>query len=74
MAIIDERDSPCLYKLFYSWWMRVRFILGEPEIKYLLQEGMPRKEAHWLNTWSLSRYFISMETGYHGPLSGVLWS
>ena len=53
---------------------------GEPGIKYLLWEGMP-KEAHWLNTWVPSRYLISMEnsrlfcymTNCHGLHSGVSW-
>jgi hypothetical protein len=52
------------------------------ELNTFCRKGCPRREAHWLNTRSLSRYFISMEnfrfscyvTSCCGPLSGVSWS
>jgi hypothetical protein len=34
---------------------------GGPEIKYLLKEGMSRREAYWLNSKGPPRYLISME-------------
>jgi hypothetical protein len=45
-VILDEEDSPCLSKLLYLLYGRcecIHITQGEPEIKYLLQEGMPRK-------------------------------
>jgi hypothetical protein len=43
------------------------------------RKGSSGREVHWLNTWGLSKYFISMEnsrflydmTGCDGPLSEV---
>lgn len=38
-------SSPCLFRLLYSWQMRTGMTptQGEPEMKDLLQEGVPRK-------------------------------
>ena len=54
---------------------------GKPGIKYLLQEGMPRKRSSLSEYSGLSRYFITMEnskslyymTDCFGPLNEVLW-
>jgi hypothetical protein len=60
---LDEGNGPCLPKLlyFYGRCKCMHITQGKPGIKYLLQEEMPRREAHWLNTWDLYRYFISKE-------------
>jgi hypothetical protein len=43
-AVLDEEDSPCLSKLFIHGGERcICLTQCEPEIKYPLQEGMPRK-------------------------------
>ena len=40
----DERDSPCLSKLFIHGRKEcIQLTQGGPEIKYLLQEGMSGK-------------------------------
>lgn len=39
----------------------MRLARAEPESKYFLKEGVPRREAHWLNAMGPPRYLISME-------------
>lgn len=59
--VLDEGDSPCLSKLFIRGrWGYIPFTQDEPKIKYLLQEGMPRKGCS-LATLRAPRYLISME-------------
>ena len=58
VVVLDKGDRLCLSKLFiHSLWGFIWLIEGET---------FPRKvclgrEAHWLDTWSLSRYLISVE-------------
>jgi hypothetical protein len=60
--VLDERDSPCLSKLFIQGGKGcIELTQGEPEIKYILQEGMPRKESLLAKPTDPSRYLISME-------------
>jgi hypothetical protein len=83
MTVLDKGDSPCLSKLFIHGEKGcIRLSQGGPKIKYLFQEGMPRKgSSHWLDIRGLSRYLISTEssglevkvTNCHGPPSGVSW-
>jgi hypothetical protein len=45
-VVLDERESPCLSKLFIFFIVKnrcIQFTQGGPEIKYLWQEGMSGK-------------------------------
>lgn len=51
--VLDERGSPCLSKLFTHGrkeciQLTQGLTQGGSEVRYPLQVGMPRKEAHWL--------------------------
>ena len=48
-TVLEEGDSPCLSKVFIHGGKEcIQLIQDGPEIKYLLQEGVPGREAYWL--------------------------
>ena len=70
MAVLDERDSPCLSIIFIDYLFWKTDVLsnskGRPEIKYHLQGGMSCKGRLLANPPRASRYLISMENSALG--------
>lgn len=51
-ALVEETDSPCLSTLFIHVGKEcIGLTQGEPEIKYLLLEGMPKKVSLLDKLW-----------------------
>jgi hypothetical protein len=64
VTVLDEGDSPCLFKLLYSWQMRIHRTLlrMNQRLNNFCRKVFPGREAHWLNTLGLSIYLISIES------------
>jgi hypothetical protein len=82
-VILDKEENPCLSKLLYLVEAVNAYIsLQENQgLNSLCGKECPGREAHWINTWGLSKYLIIMEdsrflcnlTNCNGLLGGLLW-
>ena len=70
-AILDEEGGPCLSKVHYLMAnvnVFILLIVNQGLNTFCWKECLGR-DAHWLNTWDLSRYLINMEnsrnTGFY---------
>ena len=79
---MKETGLACPNCFIHGGWGCIPLTRLNQRLNTFWMKGCPGKEVHWLNTWGLSSYPISMRysifyatmTSCHVPFSGVLWS